>query len=326
MMQSINTSPDTPEKPSESIQKSMDLADLQVKVMNFKMSEATIEGIDALFKGFDDDETAQKLKENMLNIIESREKFSDEDLVEQLLGFKPKSAFIITPTPTSFDITFYSPADWMRADKESSFIHNLITKGRSGQGIENKSIPVNYYNPFSIPFGFAGEQTRTHELRHSLNKIVHPACRKNIGGCTIDTNLDKESQINQAIDFISKYKFYSLKEELSAYITDGSSEKKLLLWTFRSRLALGLYNIRDMPKNFWNYLAEKGFDKNDIQKVKQAVKINIKNVIRNSYEAIELLQQKGYSRDWAVSFLCTEDNFMEDWLEVAEACPTNPDR
>ena len=64
-MQSINTSPDTPEKPSESIQKSMDLADLQVKVMNFKMSEATIEGIDALFKGFDDDETAQKLKENM---------------------------------------------------------------------------------------------------------------------------------------------------------------------------------------------------------------------------------------------------------------------
>ncbi len=316
-----------------SIQKSMTLADLQVKVMNFKMSEVTPESIDTLFEGFEGDDTAQKLAYNITSIARLKNKLDNqpwyyEDLTEKLIGFKPKGPFILVPTPVAIDIIFYNIRDWYQFKGKKNIVtiirHHIFTIGFSSMADvqlsegENVHIPINCYNPAHPPF----EGIIKHESRHALNKAL--GLRENyvnIPDC--DT---KKEIINKIIERAMKYLLGGLKDELSAYIEGSQSNKlQLKIWTFRSRYLFGLYDFKHMPDDFWDCMKEEyNLDDDDIESMKKEVikRMKVFCITDNAYAAVKLLQQKGYSREWAVSFLCTEDNFMKDWLECAKACPT----
>ncbi len=327
MHQLESPSSDIPEAPNESIKKSMSLADLQVEVMDFKMSEATPEAIDALFEGFEDDETAQKLKENMLIISRLRRNSSDDALAETLLNFKPNGLFTIAATPVAFDIIFYNTKDWdnfrNKKDKLDIVKHHVFTHGLSKMtniqlpGNINLQIPFNCYPPSHPPVEFA------HESRHSMNKIT--GRRQGLGEET-SKNIEKEQIIENIIDLTENFLLNNLKDELSAFLDQGVSKARLKLWSFRSRYAFGLYNFKGMPKDYWEYMKkEYSLTDGEIKKIKKEVskRMNVSDITNRSYAAVKLLARKGYSKDWAVSFLCTEDNFMEDWLEAAKACPSS---
>ena len=75
-------------------------------------------------------------------------------------------------------------------------------------------------------------------------------------------------------------------------------------------------------------MREEGFTAVDIKELKGKIKekLDLKNTIKRSYQAVKLLQSKGYSKSWAISYLTAGDErLVADWLKLAEEAPMKMD-
>lgn len=316
----------------QSVTDVMGLADLQTRLMAMDMETVTDEDIERLFAHHADNPAAEGLKKNLLAIRKLRQAHSDAELLEKFYPFRPMGPCGITVTPVAFEVVFYNPVDWLRfsrLNKNPGWIADtIVCRGRSSgidfrEGENIFKVNVNTYRGWGLA---TRQSTQYHEDKHARNRSigVGAAHRESFA---FDSGLDHEGKIRQVIDFIVRFNLNHLKDELSAYIASGTSRQRLLLWIFRSRYTLGLYEFHDMPKDFFDFCRDRGFSSDDIAHVKRELKkkINIAEIAERSYHAVQLLESKGYSRAWAVDYLCAGEHFLADWLSIAEACPARLD-
>lgn len=319
----------------------MGLADIQVELLGVDMASATRDSITALFKGYEGDETAGRMQENAQNILEFQSGLADRELIEALFKIQPRGKVDVETTPYSIACDFHHPLDWAQVHwKGRSDInrllripHMFIPKGYScSSGAFRPDDPdgkVHLVNTdVHRAFGIRKvAPVKRHELRHSMNAEVSP--RRPLDGCLTDyTNIPDNELVDTMVGDLAKRTMHPLKDEISAFIFGGNQSKsslKHLVFPFSP--LIGTYDFNGRVKRSLNHWRKRGIKKSAIEEVRREWKntFNIDEILDRSYAAVELLEQKGYSRDWAVSFLCVEDNLTTDWLSLAEACPVKED-
>jgi hypothetical protein len=309
------------EETRDSIQIAIQIANLKEKVMAFDLNKATIAEIDALFEDLENDEVAKKLRYNMRAMRALRVSLNDKELIEKLYGFQAEGRVSIRMTPVSFSVYFFDLKDWqkfagkrhwsLKARAYSSYAQVTMPNE------EQADICVDSFRVCGTPL----ERLGKHEAQHSMNKVSGARRRTYFG---LDSDLETEEKIKAMVDDVVKFNLGKLKDEISAFITDGTSKQRLLNWTFRFAPHIGIYDFHSMPKDFWEFWKKEGnLSNEDIKKAKVEIKkqINIKEIVSRSYDAVELIRAKGYDKQWAIHYLCTEEHFLEDWLKIANKMP-----
>lgn len=273
-------------------------------------------------------EMAQKLLANVNKMKRLRARMTDAQLMNELFGFKPMGPCKIEITPVSLCIAAYNPIDWVRMTGRKGIfgaIKSLFVQyGESserhiGVGPDEETVNVDIYRacwPNSTG-------SRIHEIRHSVARMMKKDEEVDLASI-IEEGVPRADQIVSAVNFIlNDYSLPMLRDELLAYMDEDASQMRLTHWTFRPPSALGLYNF-DMPDWFRGFLkTEHGFSDKDIGLVKKEVnkRVDVKETIRKAYQAFNLFLEKGYSREWTLAYLGHDENFLKDWLDLAQAYP-----
>jgi len=320
----------------DAIAHAMKIADLQVELLKINMEKMTPKKIEAFFRQYGEDPIAKRLKKRMLCILKIRNDLNDEQLLQAIFGLKPIGLIDIQATPVSISMDFHNPIDWARVmikkplfkglmdflfPKGDSTPRNFTVKNKHDGTSEEYEINVNYQRVY----GFASlQRIKKHELRHSLNcEVSNRGSRHWSWEDHFDENDEKLAKI--ITEDLAQVGLAYLKDELSAFIVARNKSKFALKYcVFLVGPIGGRYNFKKMPDLFfWDFWRRKGLRESVIERVKKELpkRINVTEIIGRSYKAVKLLERKGYSRDWAVSFLCTGDNLTKDWLTLAEACP-----
>jgi hypothetical protein len=333
----ISQSSDTP----EAIARAMGLADLQVELLEVDMASATRNSIASLFEGHEGDETAGRMQKNAQSILEFQDGLSDRELIQALFKIQPRGKVDVETTAYSIACDFHHPLDWAQVHwKGRSDInrllripHMLIPKGYScSTGAFRPDDPDGKVHLINTDvhraFGIRKlAPVKRHELRHSMNAEVSP--RRPLDGCLTDyEDVPDGELVDVMVGDLAKRTMHPLKNEISAFIFGGNqSQSSLKHLVFLFSPLIGSYDFNGGVKRSLNYWGKKGIKKSVIGEVRREWKdaFNINEILDRSYSAVELLEQKGYSHDWAVSFLSVEDNLTADWLSLAEACPVKGD-
>jgi len=333
----ISQTSDTP----EAITRAMGLADLQIKLLEVDMASATRDSIGALFKGHEDDYIAERMQENAQSILEFQSNLDDRELIKALFKIEPRGRVDVEITAYSIACDFHNLADWMQVSwKGRQDVNNLlriprilIPKGYScDRGCFRPDDPDGKLHIVSTDvhraFGIREvAPVKRHELRHSMNAEVSPNRPLEFVFVNYMKVPDDERVDTMVRDF-TKEAMHPLKDEISAFIFGGNQSKfSLKHFVFPFSPLMGMYDFGGKAKKSLKYWKKRGLKDSDIKDVRRELKnsIDIDRILDRSYSAVKLLEQKGYTRDWAVSFLCADENLTADWLPLAEACPAKKD-
>jgi len=324
-------------KTREAITHAMEMADLQLEMFGLDMGNMTPKKVEAFFAPYEEDPIAQRLKDRMLCILEIRNDLNDRELLGAIFGLDAMGPVGIQTTPVSISMDFYNPIDWAKVTmKKEPLLRGLtdflLPKGISstrdftvkdkndGTSSECK-INIDYHRAY----GFTGlRRIKKHEQRHSMNREVK-AYPDHSWRLLKSLDKDDDELTNIILEDLSKISLNRLKSELSAFIVAGNKSKLALKHIiFKLGPLIGKYDFIDADNpSFWDFWRKKGLRESVIERVKKELpkRINVPEILERSYAAVELLERKGHSREWAVSFLCADDNLRKDWLTLAEACP-----
>ena len=320
----------------EAIDYAMKIADLQMELYNLDMEKMTPEKVESFFAQYGEDPIAKRLKERMLCILKFRNDLNDKEILKAIFGIKPLGPVGIQATPISISMDFWHPIDWAKVafkgksvfpgiweflfPKGESTTQDFIVKDKHNDAKEGCRINVDYHRAYGI---VSLHRIKQHEFRHSMNREVsdmgytHWAWEEHFS-----ENDEKLTEI--IIEDLANACLVRLKNELSAFIIAGNKSKftlKYLIFLFGP--LVGKYDFKRQGSDFWDFWRKKGLRKSVIKRVKKELpkRIDITTTLERSYRAVKLLKSKGYSHEWAVSFLCVGDNLLKDWLTLAEACP-----
>jgi hypothetical protein len=328
----INQTSHTP----EAIARAMDLADLQIELLRLDMASATRDSIGALFEGREGDPTAERMQKMAQSILEFQDGMSDRQLIESLFKITPRGRVDIETTAYSIACDFHDLVDWVRMfwkkrrdlNRVLRIPHMLVPKGYAGTHAGFRPddpdgklhiVDANVHRAFGIR---KLEPVKRHELRHSMNSVVSP---EKVGwGLVNYMDAPDDERVDAMVRNLTEATMRPLKDEISAFIFGGNQSKLFLKhFVFPFSPLIGLYNFGGRPGKNLAYWERHGLGDSTTEKVRKKWKgsININRILDRSYAAVELLEQKGHTRDWAVSFLCAEDNLTADWLPLAQACP-----
>jgi len=321
----------------DAIDHAMKIADLQVELLKINMEKMTPKKIEAFFKQYGEDPIVKRLKERALCILKIRNDLNDEELLQAIFDLKPIGSVDIQATPVSISMDFHNPVDWARVmikkplfkglmdflfPKGDSATRDFTVKNRHDGTSEKYEINVNYQRVY----GFASlQRVKKHELRHSIN---HEVSNKGYRHWSWEDQFDEKDEklAEIIIKDLAQVNLTYLKDELSSFIVAGNKSKFFLKYCVFLVGPIGSrYDFKKIPDSFfWDFWKRKGLRESVIERVKKELpkRINVTEIIERSYKAVKLLERKGYSRDWAVSFLCVGDNLTKDWLMLAEACPS----
>ncbi len=312
----------------QSISDAMSLADLQEAIITIDMNSITSEEIEMLFAGYEENESAQRLKDCVILILKIRQNFSDNELLKEIFNLDPIGKVDVEMTPVSIRIGFHHLIDlakvFMRNRGVVRSLLAFVPRGYSScrslsLNEEEVYAHIDYYRSIGITNPNA---IKLHETRHSFNYNIDLSKWSKFEFS--EEIEEREQKIQYTVDYVRDLQLYSLKNELSAFILADKHKLMLKHVIFRFGPYMGFYNFSGMSDDFWKYVEEHGsLSKADIRVIKKRIKegMDIGNVVERSYQAVALLMDKGYSRSWAVSFFCTPENYLEDWLEIAKRCP-----
>jgi len=325
----------------EAITHAMEIADLQIELLNLDMGNMTPQKVETFFARYEGDPIAQCLKERMLCILKIRNCLNDKELFRAIFGLNPMGPVDIQATPVSISMDFYNPIDWARVSfKKQSIFHGLsyflFPKGMSStrgftvkdeRNETSEEIGINI--DYQRAYGFQSlRRIKKHELRHSMNHEVGDRCYR-LGSWDEYFGENDEKLAEIITEDMAQVGLARLKDELAAFVVAGNKSKfALKYYVFSLGPLVGMYNYKRQNSSFWNFWRKKGLRESVIKLVKKELpeRINISEILERSYEAVKLLESKGYSREWAVSFLCADNNLIKDWLVLAETCPPVADR
>jgi len=324
------------------ITKAMSLADLQVQVLNFDMKDAAPETVDELFVNYRGDQTAQRLKEKMLEILEFRKHVNDSEKIRLFFDdLEPRGRVDIQTTPVSFSVDFHHPLDWAQVRMNRKKIlyglpHFLLLRGSSktaectsfqrkenGERYDEKKFDISI--DYQRAYGLTGpRRIKAHELRHSLNRTVSILHKTPWRWFKQRHETDDAKLVDIMLEDLTQCCLAELKDELSAYIVARNKPQDFVRhFVFPLGPLIGIYNFAHVDKEIWCEWQKHGLRQSVIDHVKKELskKIDVWDTIDGAYAAVDVLERKGYSRAWAVSFLCAENNLIEDWVSLALACP-----
>lgn len=278
------------------------------------------------------EETSKKLQK-------VREKFkTDKALFEAIFGFSPMGPYKIEMTQLSFRVAMYNPIDTLRMQTKDNIaqkiqkVFSLTSFGRMktaeidiGEG-ETVSVNVESYRPYGIT---GADSTVKHEFRHVVNNENGVGILTMRGEKISLEDTDTEAvKMEKVTDFAHRISMKRVKDEISAFIIGGTNRTVLKYVKFDMPAYMGGSYDFKISEDFWHEAQSQGkFTDQQIAEMKKmaAAKLDVKKEVDKAYDAVEALESKGMSRNEAVNYLTSKENYDRDWLEVANSYQVKSD-
>jgi len=304
------------------IKRNIKLAKLIEEVLKLDMSEVSDQELENIFTEFENDEIALRLLENIQILKRLKEQYSDDQLFNAFYGFRPVGEFSISLSPVSFTVRITDEKDWEQIAWRHS--EGELLSGMHSFGLTKKD---EVYYVDSIWTEKPGqstkdhEQTLAHEKRHSVNSLL------------VETEDEHRT---------STYQLYKFKQPFPATLYDWCREKTIAnakdeilaymesddLETDKRQTVIDVYGTNYSPLSDGYFASVEGRIEEDlginIETFKRncTVTIDMEKMISDAQEAVRIIEEKGHSRTFALSYLCIKENFDSDWIELANSCMT----